>query len=166
MEFKTSPDATSKMLTWLVCVLLGLEAAHMLYRLSLGLEDDGTALLQLLILVAIPFLAWLFSPQAYELRDGALVIVRPFRPVVIPFAEIQCVHVVDPEDVSWPIRVLGVGGMFGYYGKFWRTELGFASYYLRNKENPIVLDTATRGRIVLSPDSPELARALRTALVA
>ena len=164
MEFKTSPDATSKMLTSLVCVLLGIEAVHMLYRLSLGLEDDWTVLLQLLILIAIPFLAWLFSPQAYELRGGALVIVRPFRPVVIPFAEIQGVHVVDPEDVSWAVRVMGVGGMFGYYGKFWRTELGFASYYLRNKENPIVLET-THGRIVLSPDSPELARALRTAMV-
>ena len=57
-------------------------------------------------------------------------------------------------------RVFGVGGLFGYYGLFFRNELGIVHFYLRNKENPIMIDTVRHGRLLISPDSPSLLRAL------
>jgi hypothetical protein len=160
MHFKTSPDQGVKLITWGACGVLTLEALRVLYRLSLDQVDLTYTVLHLLILTSIPFFAWLFSPQGYAVRNGALVVLRPAGSVVIPLEEIESVQVAAPEDISWAVRAFGSGGFFGIYGKFWRTDLGFVTYYLRNRENPIILETTTRGKIVLSPDRPGLVRAL------
>lgn len=159
-EFKTSPDQGVKLITWGACGVLALEALRILYRYSLDQVDLTYTVLHLLILASILFGAWLFSPHAYVVRDGALMILRPVGPVVIPLEEIESVQVLAPEDISWAVRAFGSGGFFGIYGKFWRTDLGFVTYYLRNRENPIILETTTRGKIVLSPDLPGLVRVL------
>lgn len=159
-KFKTSPDEGVKLITWGACGVLALEALRMLYRFSLDQVDLTYTILHLLILTAIPLTAWFFSPQAYEVRDGALMILRPVGPVVIPLEEIESVQVAAPEDISWAVRAFGSGGFFGSYGKYWRTDLGFVTYYLRNRENPIILQTTTRGQIVLSPDHPGFVRVL------
>src|SRR3954469_4813528 len=96
-------------------------------------------------------------------RHRALVIHRPWRPVVIPLEEIRKVQLVTPEDVTGSFRAFGVGGLFGYYGLFFRPSLGgYVRFYLRNKENPVLLDTA-RGKLLLSPDSSGLVLALNSA---
>jgi hypothetical protein len=52
--------------------------------------------------------------------------------------------------------VFGVGGLFGYYGTFFLPRLGgFVQFYLRNRENPILIET-TGGRLLVSPDSSGL----------
>jgi hypothetical protein len=163
MDFKTSYDAQTRDMTWAGCGIFGVFALQRLYTYSLSPRERMDILamaLETFLFLTIPLVVYLFSPLGYSVRDGALVIHRPLRPVVIPLEEIQNVELLASDDITASYRVFGVGGLFGYYGLFFRNELGIVHFYLRNKENPIMIDTANHGRLLISPDSPGLLRAL------
>lgn len=159
MDYKTSLDAPSKALTWGGCALFGMLSLYQLYTYSRSpreMVDAAAAVVQIAIFAGIVLVAWLYSTQGYSVRDGALVIHRPWKPVTIPLSEIRSVQLVSPQDTFSGLRVFGVGGLFGYYGTFFMPNLGgFVRFYLRNRENPILLET-TGGRLLLSPDSSGL----------
>jgi hypothetical protein len=159
MDYKTSLDAPSKALTWGGCALFGMLSLYQLYTYSRSPRetvDAAAAVVQIAIFAGIVLVAWLYSTQGYSVRDGELVIHRPWKPVTIPLSDIRSVHLVSPQDTFSGLRVFGVGGLFGYYGTFFLPGLGgFVRFYLRNRENPILLDT-TRGRLLVSPDSSGL----------
>jgi hypothetical protein len=166
MDYKTSLDAPAKTLTWGGCALFGILSLYQLYTYSRSPRepvDAAAAAVQIALFAGIVLVTWLFSTRGYSVRDGALVIHRPWKPVTVPLSEIQSVQLVSPEDVSLfsGLRVFGVGGLFGYYGTFFLPRLGgFVRLYLRNRENPILLET-DRGRLLLSPDSAGLILALK-----
>lgn len=168
MDYKTSLDVPAKVLTWAVCALFGMLALYQLYTYSRSPQetvDAVAAAVQIAFFAGVVLFTWLFSPQGYSVRDGVLVIHRPWKPVTVPLSEIRSVQLLSPDDVSpfGGLRVLGVGGLFGYYGTFFLPRLGgFVRFYLRNRENPILVDT-TGGRLLLSPDSAGLIWALNGA---
>ncbi len=159
MDYKTSLDAPSRALTWGGCALFGMLSLYQLYTYSRSPRetvDAVAAVVQIAIFAAIVLVAWLYSTQGYSVRDGELVIHRPWKPVTIPLSEIRRVHLVSPQDTFSGLRVFGVGGLFGYYGTFFMPRLGgFVRFYLRNRENPILIET-TGGRLLVSPDSSGL----------
>ncbi len=159
MDYKTSLDAPAKVLTWGCCALFGMLSLYQLYTYSRSpreMVDAAAAVVQIAIFAGIVLIAWLYSTQGYSVRDGALVIHRPWKPVTIPLSEIRSVQLVSPQDTFSGLRVFGVGGLFGYYGTFFLPGLGgMVRLYLRNRENPILIET-TGGRLLVSPDSSGL----------
>lgn len=166
MEFKTSLDATAKAITWAVCGIFGMLSLYQLYTYSRSPQetvDAVAAAVQIAFFLGILLFSYSYSPLGYSVRDGALVIHRPWKTVVIPLEEIRKVQLVSPEEVGVGLRTFGVGGLFGYYGLFFYPRLGgYVRFYLRNKQNPVLLDTV-RGKLLLSPDSPGLVLALNAA---
>lgn len=159
MDYKTSLDAPAKVLTWGVCALFGMLSLYQLYTYSRSPRetvDAAAAAVQIAVFAGIVLVAWFYSTQGYSVRDGELVIHRPWKPVTIPLSEIRSVQLVSPQDTFSGLRVFGVGGLFGYYGTFFLPRLGgFVRLYLRNRENPILIET-TGGRLLVSPDSSGL----------
>lgn len=166
MQFKTSLDATARAMTGAGCGIFGMLALYQLYEYSRSPRetvDLVATVLQIAVFLGIPLFLYLYSPLGYSVREGALVIHRPWKPLAIPLAEIHAVQLLAPEEVMGSFRAFGVGGLFGYYGVFFRPNLGgYVRFYLRNKENPILVDTA-RGKLLLSPDSSGLVFALTAA---
>ncbi len=163
MDFKTSLDRQTRDMTWAGCGIFGVLALQRLYTYWLSPQEPVDVLamaLEVLVFVAIPLSVYLFSPLGYSVRDGFLVIHRPWKPVMIPLEEIENVEILASDDITASYRVFGVGGLFGYYGLFFRNDLGIVHFYLRNKENPIMIDAASHGRLLISPNSPGLLRAL------
>ena len=112
MDFKTSLDAPARALTWGGCALFGILSLYQLYTYSRSPRetvDAAAAAVQIAIFAVIPLFTWLYSPQGYSVRDGALVIHRPWKPVTIPLAEIRSVQLLSPEDVT-PFSGLRVFG--------------------------------------------------------
>jgi hypothetical protein len=159
MDYKTSLDAPAKVLTWGGCALFAMLSLYQLYTYSRSPRetvDAAAAAVQIAIFAGIVLIAWLYSTQGYSVRDGALVIHRPWKPVTIPLSEIRSVQLVPPQDTFSGLRVFGAGGLFGYYGTFFLPSLGgFVRLYLRNRENPVLIET-TGGRLLVSPDSSGL----------
>jgi hypothetical protein len=159
MDYKTSLDKPAKVLTWGACALFGMLSLYQLYTYSRSPReavDAAAAAVQIAIFAGIVLVAWLYSTQGYSVRDGELVIHRPWKPVTIPLSEIRSVQLVSPQETFSGLRVFGVGGLFGYYGTYFLPGLGgFVRLYLRNRENPILIETAG-GRLLVSPDSSGL----------
>jgi len=106
-----------------------------------------------LCIAGVPLLA-VFAPRGYLLCPQGVVISRIAPDIVIPFADIATVEIIPAGSpaLRGVIRTLGVGGAFGYYGRFWNRRLGeFRAYITRT--GPVVVLRRTRGEpVLISPD--------------
>jgi hypothetical protein len=98
-------------------------------------------------------LSYLYSPRSYRLSDSEIVIERPLRDVEIPIASVRKVESVNVSAGN-TIRVFGVGGLFGVYGRFRHSELGPFTMYGSRMGLAVLLDTEA-GPVVITPDDGE-----------
>ena len=59
------------------------------------------------------------------------------------------------KKLSWAVRIFGVSGLFGYWGKFSNTKLGSMTWYSTRRNNAVLITTIYNKKIVLTPNEPE-----------
>jgi hypothetical protein len=157
MKFNASLNNTAKIISGLILAL----------PLILFLFKHETIWADILLL-AIYFYCYAIAPQYYVLTDSELKIRRLLRSVHIPLTELKAVYEVsDGKKLAGnSIRTFGVGGLFGYFGKFWNRELGKMKWYLKNFDHVIAIETKAGDKILISPDDPEMLRVLKKKLPA
>ncbi len=119
-----------------------------LYSLLLiGFAAVGTVLV-----AAIVFFAYVYTPKSFHLDADALRIVRPVGAVVVPLASVSEVEPLD-RFLGLSLKALpgGNSGLFGLYGTFWKRDLGKYRMYGRSATGAVLLRT-TGGSIVVTPD--------------
>jgi hypothetical protein len=50
------------------------------------------------------------------------------------------------------IRTFGVGGLFGYFGKFHTPNIGHITFYATQRVNKVLIVTKQGKKIILTPD--------------
>jgi hypothetical protein len=100
----------------------------------------------------IAVLAWAIAPKGLEIEGGELRVLRRSWPAaVFPLAGVEQVTVLPPGALRFAVRTFGVGGLFGYYGWFYRK----GSFRLYATRTDRLVEVVVRGgRIVVSPDDP------------
>ena len=153
MTYKTSLDNLAKVVTIVTTILF---AAIIVGQFSL-IKDEGRSvpIFTTIILLLIYFGTFSFRPISYKLTDDKLIIHRPLSDIKIIRAEIQNVEQLDKGKLSWAFRVFGVGGLFGYWGKFSNTKLGSMTWYATRRNNAVMVTTIYNKKIVLTPNEPE-----------
>lgn len=154
MTFKTSLDNLAKIVTASVTTIF---ASIIFAQISL-IKDEGNAspIFTTIALVVIYFGAFSFRPINYKLTQDKLIIHRPVADIKIDRDEIKIVEHLDKDRLSWTIRTFGVGGLFGYYGRFTNRKLGPMLWYAtRRKDKMVLVNTIYNKKIILSPDDPE-----------
>lgn len=98
---------------------------------------------------------WLIAPKRYEVTDEAVIIGRgwPFSDVRVPISEIREVRRVKLNPYT-TMRTFGVGGLYGYSGRFRGTDVG-AFYGAITDNTRTVFIAATSDGYVISPEDPE-----------
>jgi hypothetical protein len=98
---------------------------------------------------------WALAPRGFAIGDGRLRILRNGWPsTVIPLDAIRTVGVLDPDALRGSLKLLGMGGLFGYYGLFRSPTLG--SYRLHATRAGGLVMVRTEGRtLVLTPEPPD-----------
>ena len=96
-----------------------------------------------------------YAPQYLEVGDDRIVIVRRYAGVTIHRTEIISVRPLSSKDFRGVLRLCGCDGLFGYMGKYWSKKLGKFSLYATSKSNLFLINTTTRGKIVLGCSEPE-----------
>ncbi len=131
MTYKTSLDNLAKGITIGVTILF---AIIIIGQYSI-IKDAGRAIpiYTTVALLLIYFIAFVFRPINYNLTADKLIIHRLFADVKINRNQIKSVELLDKEKIGWSIRTFGVGGLFGYYGKFANTKLGSMIWYALGK---------------------------------
>jgi len=140
--FTASYDTTTKVVSGAVCVLL------------IGVPGAVVSPWFCLVSGAILLAAYAYSVRGFHLQDGAIVIKRLVGDVTIPISAITEIRRATPDDLRWTIRLMGSGGLFGYYGLFRTSALGKCTWYVTNRSNNVVVRTASKV-MLLSPDEPD-----------
>lgn len=153
MEYKTSLDKTAIAITAGVTVLFIVLIAGQ-YSL---IKDKGYAapLFTTVLCVLIYGLSYGFRPAGYTVTAGELIIRRPIGNVRLPRAGIRSVEPVAKDEIGGAIRTFGVGGLFGYYGRFANFNLGRMTWYATRRDRPVLIRTIDGRKIVVTPDDRE-----------
>ena len=138
-SFSASPDRTTKVISTVVFVILGLAA--------FATQSIMVAVLG----VAVIAVSYAYSPRGYEVAQPYLIVRRLMGPVRIPLDDIRELRAATADDFRGCIRLWGNGGLFGYYGLFRTSKLGKCTWYVTNRGKAVVLITAAK-TVVLSPD--------------
>ncbi len=154
--YKASMDNTTKVMTTLVILILAGVSILPIKRLLTPDISSGEAISHTLVLIFIVALllgTWMYAPSSYEIDAGQLVIHRNVGKVSIALSEIA--EVKQQEGViGRSFRTFGVGGLFGFYGKFYTDGVGSATFYATQKKNWVWVKLKSGKNILLTPDMP------------
>jgi|SRR6218665_531030 len=150
MNFTASLDKTAKITTIIVTILF---IAIIIYGFA---ESSSTKsiLYTACFLTVVYGICWLLRPISYTVTDTELQIQRAIGTVTIKKQDIKRVDVLQEFNIGGTIRTFGVGGLFGYYGKYYNNTFGSMTWYLTRSDKPVLV-TTVKSKIVLSPDEPE-----------
>ena len=153
MTYKTSLDNLSKVTTIAITILF---AAIIIGQIFL-IKNEGKAvpLITTFTLLVIYFGTFSFRPINYRLTDDELIIHRPLSDIKINRKEIKSVEQLDKAKLAWAWRIFGVGGLFGYWGKFTNSKMGSMTWYSTRQNKAVLINTIYDKKIVITPDEPE-----------
>lgn len=151
MTFKTSLDRLAKGITIGIIVLFSVIIGGQL--IPSYLPDPIGSLLLIGLLTGTCLFCFLFRPLNYVLTNDNLVIHRLFNDVTIKRQNIIMAREVNEKDMGLTIRTFGVGGLFGYFGKFSNSKIGRLTMYGTRRNNTVLIETANK-KFILTPDEP------------
>ncbi|MGH8929428.1 MAG: PH domain-containing protein [Egibacteraceae bacterium] len=112
---------------------------------------DPLTLLVVLLASAVAVCAvWGFAPDAFEVGPGELRVRRNIFGTLAFQVEGPADRADRPSFGLGGLRVLGSGGAFGWYGRFWRPGLGFYRAYVTDRSTLVAVPT-DRGLVIVSP---------------
>lgn len=107
------------------------------------------------ILIASYFLVFFLRPVSYSITDQSININRLAGVKEIKREHIKSATVISKDKIDSSSKTFGVGGLFGYFGKFSNRQLGQMTWYITRMDRLVLIVTSEKKNIVLSPDEPE-----------
>lgn len=153
MKYKASLDNLAKIMTIGVTVVLAVIIAKQYEAIKVA-----PATKPLLITGGFIFLytwALLFRPLNYLITDQHLVIRRPLKDILMERNTITNIEQLDNATVKKSVRILGVGGLFGFFGKYTHCNKGPMIWYATRRSRAVLISTSDNRKIMITPDSPE-----------
>jgi hypothetical protein len=158
-HFRASPlDRPTRLMTLGVGLLLAL-----LIPLLAGGEDEVGRAALVAIGLGLLIASFGFAPRRYELTGATLIVRRRL------FGSVRFRLVDTPGVLPWSVgfgtfRLLGSGGLFGWYGLFHKPGIGRLRAYLTDRFRPVGCPT-DRGLVIVSPADPDAFVAAASAAV-
>ncbi|MEO0136879.1 MAG: PH domain-containing protein [candidate division WOR-3 bacterium] len=151
MDFKPARLDTLSQVTSIITslFLIGLSFFFLMNRIPF----NGIFVLMML---AIPLVSYLLSPKKYYVQGGNFVIEKMIgKKIFIPLSEIENVFEIEDFYKLKPLRALGNGGLFGYYGIYTTKDYGNVNCQLTRMKKVVLIKTK-RGYYAISPEKPEV----------
>ena len=158
MIYKASLDKLAKWTTILVfmtLIIIGLKSIVELLNSPKTTEEIAIHCALLFLFFVILFSSWLFSPQSYNINENALIIHRKISDISIDFDSIEFIEHLTSQQIKGTIRTFGVGGLFGYFGKFHVPKIGSCTFYSSQRKNLILIKT-NKKKYIITPDEIQL----------
>ena len=160
-SFYTVPFVWSKsvwVITFSFFILWVGISAFMLYEIFTQAENTES-LIGLIVFNIIMLPTMLacegLAPQRLEIGESQIVVLRRYQSVVISLEEIKSVEQLPANVLRGAIRTGGVGGLFGYYGKYYTRSIGSFSLYATGSENLFLIRKWNGKNIVIACAEPD-----------
>ncbi len=154
MNYKASFDNLTKNVTIGVTILFAFIFLLPIIIIKDG-SDNQNAIYTRVAMLLFYFITYGFSTKSYQLTPEEVIIRRLLGNVKIKRSEILSIEIIEKEQMGWIIRTFGVGGLFGYWGKFSSSKLGSMTWYATRKNRIILIKTINNKRFVITPDEME-----------
>lgn len=141
--YKASLDKTAIIITILVSLLFG---ALVVFDFILPLA---------ILLIMIYLICLNLKPFRYEINENEIIIRRLIKSVRISRSDIESLKLLDESELRGTIRTFGVGGLFGWYGKFTNGQLGDMTWHVTRRDKIVLINTKDGKKILISPDEAE-----------
>ena len=154
MKFTASLDGLAKGIT------LGVNLLFLFIIVSpfifLQPSDRGEEVILIpIFLFVISIGVFIFRPISYTITDQEVIVNRLWKSVKINRKDIQNVEILDKDFSKRTTRTFGVGGMWGYFGKFSHDIISTMIWYVTRRDKMVLLRLVDGKRVVLSPDDLE-----------
>ncbi|MEO0227660.1 MAG: DUF1648 domain-containing protein [candidate division WOR-3 bacterium] len=150
MEFRPARlDTLSMIISIITSVLLiGLSFFFILNRIPYGSVFA-------LLMISIVLISYLLSPKNYYIQGGYFVIEKFIgKKISIPMNEIEGIFEIEDFYKLKPIRSMGNGGLFGYYGVYTTKDYGNINCQLTRLKKILIIKSK-KGYYAVSPEKPE-----------
>lgn len=154
MNYKASFDNLTKIVTIGVTILFAFICYTPIIFIKNG-SADRSPIFTVVALISVYFISYGFSTKAYQLTEDDVIIQRLFGNVKIKRSEITSVEIIEKGQMGWLIRTFGVGGLFGYWGRFSSSKLGSMTWYATRKNKIVLITKINNKKIVITPDEAE-----------
>lgn len=108
------------------------------------------------VMLAVMLVCEGYAPQRLEIGADSIVVLRRYDSINIYRSQLKSIERLPDDALRYALRAGGVGGLFGYFGRFYTRKLGYFSLYATRLDNLFLLTRYDGGRIVLSCDEPHL----------
>jgi hypothetical protein len=121
-------------------VMFSMIIDHFLVLLGIALLYGGV--------IVVPYF---WAPQGYQVIEGKIIVKRLIGDVYIFIDRLP----LQWKWTWWGIRLIGSGGLYGYFGFFTFRGIGRVRMYATNRHNLILIVDEKGKKILLSPKDPE-----------
>ena len=123
------------------------------------LDDSQAPLYTLILLNALMLPTVLIceglAPQRLEIGEKKLVILRRYKSLTIYADEVFSVEELPKNALRGAIRTCGVGGLFGYFGSYYKSNIGAFKLYATSTDHLFLIRLKNGKKIVISCSEPE-----------
>ena len=155
MKYKASMDWVAILITIGVLALftfIGMKPIMQMMTEQGGFNFNPVSFGVIFLFAGIFIGCWLFAPQSYTLNQSELKVNRVIGNVSFKISEIKHIRILEAYESRGTIRTFGVGGLFGYYGKFYIPKIGSSTFYATQRKNKILMELQDGRSIVITPD--------------
>lgn len=159
--FYTVPFVWNRTLWVMTFALFGLWlglSGYMLYQIFTE-EDISGALVELIVLnvIMLPTIIACegLAPQRLEIGADRIVILRRYKSVVLERQFIKSIERLPENVMRGAIRTFGVGGLFGYFGRYYTPALGSFTLYATSFQNLYLIRKWDGKSVVISCAEPD-----------
>lgn len=153
MDFKASLDrlciVISTTITLLLLYILIAQIIPLHHKSPILSISLGT------ILLSTYLYCFLMRPLFYSVTQNSIKVKRALMSWEVGREQVKNIRKVAPDELRFTIRLLGVGGLFGYYGLFRNSRLGNLQMFATRRNNALLIETAKGKKIILTPDNPQ-----------
>lgn len=161
-EFYTVPfiwDRTLWVMTF-ICFALWIGLSGWFLFQIFTTDNNDMSLLGSLIVLNVVFIPTIIAceglaPQRLEIGADAIVILRRYKSVVITREEIKSIEPMTKRDMRGAMRTCGVGGLFGYFGSYYKSGIGAFKLYATSFDNLFLITLVNNKKIVISCSEPD-----------
>ena len=95
------------------------------------------------------------APQRLEIGEKQLVILRRYKSITIYADEVKSVELLPKNALRGAMRTCGVGGLFGYFGSYYKSGIGSFKLYATSFENLYLIRKWDGKSVVISCSEPD-----------
>lgn len=164
MQYFNAPwNRKIKVTTTVFLFIIGYLLVGVLATVETLLEAD--AVMSLAVIGGILLTCAFYAVRGYSITENTLMVHRVGWAKRFDLSKLTRVDV-QPGATVGSLRTWGIGGLFGFVGRFYNEQLGSYRAYATDGTRTVVLDFSGE-KVVVTPDEPvSFAEALRTKLPA